>query len=146
MDNKLIKEEVMQDEDNYVAVYQDICLSVLDYIESQETLEARKDLKEFFAPPGIFDGLVNLLVQQIAKSPIRPHICDSKSRRILIHELVTRFTDLSIEKNLKVHDFKEFMEHIGVVKLLAVAPSQRIWVFQGLHLQVSRIKSYFHAF
>ena len=33
MDNKLIKEEIMQDEDNYVAVYQDMCLSLLDFIE-----------------------------------------------------------------------------------------------------------------
>ena len=34
MDNKLIKEEIMQDEENYVAVYQDMCLSLLDFIEN----------------------------------------------------------------------------------------------------------------
>jgi len=74
-------------------------------------------MKAFFGPPGMFDGLVNLLVQQIAKSPIRPHICDTKQRKYLISELVTILMDLGTEKNLKLHDFKEVMEHIGVVKL-----------------------------
>jgi len=71
-----IKEDVLHDELKYTNLQQDLSLSILDYIESFEDDNERNTLKHFFMPPGIFDGVVNILAQQMTKSPIRPHICD----------------------------------------------------------------------
>ena len=76
MANADVKREILQDEKSYVAIYQDFCLSVLDYIKEQEVQE-RKALQKFFDSPGVFDGLVNVLVLQLHKKPIRPHLCDA---------------------------------------------------------------------
>jgi hypothetical protein len=40
--------------------------------------------KEFFNSPGVFDGLVNVLIQELRKAPIRPHLCDAKQRTQVI--------------------------------------------------------------
>ena len=43
-------------------------------------------------PPGVFDGLVNVLVQELAKKPIRPHLCDPQARQKIIEQLVNKIT------------------------------------------------------
>ena len=53
----------MQDDINYTHFQQDISLSLLDYIESFTNDEERNIIKHFFMPPGIFDGVVNILAQ-----------------------------------------------------------------------------------
>lgn len=62
MTNAQAKEEILQDEQNYVAVYQDFSLSLIDYINAQTPYESHKVFKEFFNAPGVFDGLVNVLL------------------------------------------------------------------------------------
>ena len=62
MTNAQAKEEILQDEQNYVAVYQDFSLSLLDYIDAQTPYETHKQFKEYFNAPGVFDGLVNVLL------------------------------------------------------------------------------------
>lgn len=63
-----------------MAIYQDMALSLLDYIDQQQPHETQQVYKQFFNSPGVFDGLVNLLVQELRQSPIRPHLCDKKQR------------------------------------------------------------------
>lgn len=79
MANKDVKADILKDEQSYVAIYQDFCLDVLDYINAQDTDE-RKELDRFFDSPGVFDGFVNVLVQQLHNKPIRPHLCDKNQR------------------------------------------------------------------
>ena len=117
MSNSLVKEEILQDEEHYVALFQDMSLSLLDYIDQQEPYEAHMAYKEFFSSPGVFDGVVNLLVQELRKSPIRPHLCDKKQRTHVIDQIVHALMDICDEKKLVVHDFAEIMEHLGMLKL-----------------------------
>jgi hypothetical protein len=57
-----LKEEILHDEYNYTHLQQDVSLSLLDYIEQFEG-EEKEAIRHFFMPPGIFDGVVNTLVQ-----------------------------------------------------------------------------------
>lgn len=88
MDNHQVKAEILQDETNFVAVYQDFSLALLDYIEKQQPYEAHIAVRDFFAAPGVFDGFVNVLVQELRKSPVRPHLCDPAARQIVIEQMV----------------------------------------------------------
>ena len=56
-------------------------LDLHDYIHKDDKSQS---LKKFFMPPGVFDGVVNVLVQQMTKKPVRPHICDKQARKALI--------------------------------------------------------------
>lgn len=117
MSNSLVKEEILQDEDHYVAIYQDMCLSLIEYVDEQEPYETHLVYKEFFNSPGVFDGIVNVLVQELRKGPIRPHLCDKKQRKNVIDQLVHAVMDLCDEKNMVIHDFAEVMEYLRVIKL-----------------------------
>ena len=66
---------------------QDMSLSLHDHIHKGER---REELRKLFLPPGVFDGVVSVLVQQLTKNPIRPHICDAGARKALIEQLVTK--------------------------------------------------------
>ena len=73
--------------------------------------------KEFFASPGVFDGLINVLVQELRKSPLRPHLCDPQARMKLIDQIVHKVMDMCSNQNLVLHEFSEIMEKMGVMKL-----------------------------
>lgn len=75
LSNYLVKDEILKDEKSFVAIYQDFAIDLLDFIRDHP-LEERKTLEEFFQAPGVFDGLVNVMVQEIVKKPIRVHLCD----------------------------------------------------------------------
>lgn len=45
MSNHLVKEEVIKDEESYVAIYQDMALSLIDYIDQQEPRETYLEYK-----------------------------------------------------------------------------------------------------
>lgn len=79
MANKDVKADILKDEQSFVAIYQDFCLDVLDHIKAQP-LDERKALDKFFDSPGVFDGFVNVLVQQLHNKPMRPHLCCKKQR------------------------------------------------------------------
>jgi hypothetical protein len=84
-----IKEEILSDELQYTGVQQDLSLSLLEYIDSHEG-EAKNNLKHFFMPPGLFDGIVSILAQELTKKTIRPYICEPTARRALIHQFVSK--------------------------------------------------------
>jgi len=67
-----------------MAIFQDFALDLLDFLESQEPYETKVMYKEFFNAPGVFDGVVNVLVQELRHKPMRPHLCDKKARMHLI--------------------------------------------------------------
>jgi hypothetical protein len=117
MENTQVKTEVLQDETNYVAVYQDFSLSLLDYINSQEPYENALLFKEFFNSPGVFDGLVNILVQELRQKPIRPYLCDPQARRVVIDQLVHTVMDMCDKQNLVLHEFAEVVERLPLIKL-----------------------------
>jgi len=56
-----IRKELLQDETSYMALVQDFSLDLHDLIHKQPS-ERRQKLRHFFLPPGVFDGLVNVLV------------------------------------------------------------------------------------
>lgn len=62
MANTQVKSEITQDEASYVALFQDFSLSLIDYIHSRTPYEELIRHREFFNSPGVFDGLVNVLV------------------------------------------------------------------------------------
>jgi hypothetical protein len=115
-DTAQVKEELLQDELKYTNIQQDISLSLLDYIETFQG-EEKISLKHFFMPPGVFDGLVNVLVQQLTKKPMRPHIASAEGRRALIHQLVTVMRAKMREINHEARDFSEIIEALPVIKL-----------------------------
>jgi hypothetical protein len=55
-----VKEQILTDELQYTGVQQDLSLALLEYIDSHEGV-AKNELKHFFMPPGIFDGIVSIL-------------------------------------------------------------------------------------
>ncbi len=55
-----VKEQILTDELQYTGVQQDLSLALLEYIDSYEGA-AKNELKHFFMPPGIFDGIVSIL-------------------------------------------------------------------------------------
>lgn len=73
--------------------------------------------KDFFNSPGLFDGLINVLVQELRNSPIRPHLCDKKARLNIIDQLVHAIMEMCNEKNLVVHEFAQIMEFLRVVRV-----------------------------
>jgi len=84
--SEMVKLELLTDEHSYTALVQDFNLSLQEYIECKKSgdSERRLALRKFFMPPGVFDGLVNVLVQQLTKKPMRPHLCDAQARLALI--------------------------------------------------------------
>mmetsp|Transcript_20791 Transcript_20791/g.24416 ORF Transcript_20791/g.24416 Transcript_20791/m.24416 type:complete len:224 (+) Transcript_20791:321-992(+) len=73
MTNTQVRQDLLSDDVVYTALVQDMALALHDYIIKHER---KNELKKFFLAPGVFDGLVNVLVRELAKRPIRPHICD----------------------------------------------------------------------
>lgn len=52
-----VKADVLQDETFFTAIVQDIAIDLLDWIDEVDT----PDLRRFFRPPGVFDGVVSVL-------------------------------------------------------------------------------------
>ena len=80
--NVQAKQEIVQNDEAFVAVQQDFSLDLIDHIECSG--EQRNALRKFFIHPGVFDGFVGVMVQELRKKPMRPHLCDQKARRALI--------------------------------------------------------------
>lgn len=117
MDNATAKEEMLQDEVNFMAMTQEFSLHLLDYLEQQSPYETQVVFKEFFNAPGVFDGLVNVLVQELRKSPMRPHLCDKGARRQVIDQIVHAMMDKCDEKKVYLHDFAEMVERLPILHL-----------------------------
>ena len=110
MDNSAAK-ELVQDEQSYVALYQDFALNLIDISNEQP------EIKQFFNSPGVFDGLVNILVQEIKKSPMRPHLAEVNSRKAVMQEIVRQFMKMCDQHNLIIHDFPEICERLSMMTL-----------------------------
>ena len=92
-------------------------MTLLDHINQQTPYETHLVYKNFFNAPGVFDGLVNVLVQELRRSPIRPHLCDSGARKHVIEQVVRVLINTCEENNLILHDFNEIFEKLTVIKL-----------------------------
>lgn len=53
-----IKKDLLFDEHSYTAIVQDITLDLHDHVNAGER---RNELRKFFLPVGVFDGIVNVL-------------------------------------------------------------------------------------
>ena len=71
----------------------------------------------FFDSPGVFDGLVNVFVMELHKSPIRPHLCDVNQRKKVVKTIVEYVFDYFTEKGMKPHDFAEIPQHIRCLRI-----------------------------
>ena len=52
---------------------------MLDFLKEMELTESKERynaVKNFLEPPGIFDGIVSVLTQELRRKPIRMHLCD----------------------------------------------------------------------
>lgn len=58
MPSRDIKNELLFDEHSYTAIMQDITLDLHDHINKGER---RNELRKFFLPAGVFDGIINVL-------------------------------------------------------------------------------------
>lgn len=75
-------------------------------------------MKNFLEPPGIFDGIVSVLVQELRRSPMRPHLCDQGARRNLIKQLTDKIiNELVVGKGYKLKDFSEICQYMPKVTL-----------------------------
>jgi hypothetical protein len=110
-----VKEYVLKDEESFVALYQDFCLDLLDLISEKEPYEVHLEYKQLFQAPGVFDGLINVLVRELRNSPIRPHLCNKESRRRLLSMVVDEIKKMADEKKLILHDFAEIIERIRCI-------------------------------
>lgn len=91
--------------------------TLLDYIESFSQGDERNDIKHFFMPPGIFDGIVSILIQELGKKPMRPYICDKNARMALVDQLVSKIRSYLKSTNHQVKDFSEICEVMPLIKL-----------------------------
>ena len=86
--NRQVKEDLLHSEQAFTGIMQDFSLGLLDFlneVELNEGSDRYNQLKNFLEPPGIFDGIVAVLAQELRRSPIRVHLCDKKKgRKILI--------------------------------------------------------------
>jgi hypothetical protein len=87
---------------------------MIDYIDSFPNDE-RNDMRRFFIHPGVFDGFVAVLAQELRKKPMRPHLCDSKARMALISQFVTKVRQQL--GDIEVRSFAEICEHIPMMTL-----------------------------
>jgi len=72
MDNQEFKRDVLHNEKLFMAIYQDISINILDYINSEEhTPEEYNKIKNFFTPASIFDSIVTILVREMRRMPFR---------------------------------------------------------------------------
>lgn len=55
---------------------------------------------------------MNILVQELRRSPIRPHLCDGKARQIVIDQVVHAMMDTCGEKDVVLHDMAEMLERL----------------------------------
>lgn len=101
---------------NYIAVQQDLSIDLYDYIHSFQGDEFF-DIKQFFMPPGIFDGVVSILLQELKKKPIRPHLCEPNARKALIHQFVSQIRAYLKKTNHSVKDFVEICEVMPIIRL-----------------------------
>lgn len=81
--NGQVKEEILTDEMMYIGLQQDLAHEMLAYIESH-TGDALNETKQFFMPPGIFDGIISIMMQELKQKAIRPYLCDPTGRKALL--------------------------------------------------------------
>lgn len=114
MTGREIKDDLLYDESAYTAIVQDVTLNLHDYVNKNE--DRRIALRKFFLPPGVFDGIVNVLVQQLTKNPVRPHICDEGARIALIEQLCNQIVD-TLSKDREPRTFADVCEVLPCITL-----------------------------
>lgn len=78
-ENSEVKEDIVKDEQKFIAIQQDFSNDLLDYIHAQPN-EYHQELKKLFQSPAVFDGFVTILVLELKKKPIRYHLCVKEAR------------------------------------------------------------------
>ena len=89
---------------------------MLEVIENySDDKETNLKVKRFFTPPGIFDGLVSILIQELKKNPMRPHLCERKARKAIMKQLVETFVTKVV--NRVPRDFQEICDDLPLIYL-----------------------------
>jgi hypothetical protein len=65
MTNSEVKLDVIKDEISFVAIFQDFCLDLIDLIKAKQPYSEYLRYRDLYASPGVFDGIVSMLVQEI---------------------------------------------------------------------------------
>ena len=110
------KEDVLTDYNGFAALQQDFSLDLLEVIENwSDDKETNLRIKRFFAPPGIFDGLVTVLSLEMRKNPMRPHLCERESRKAVMRQLIDIITTAVNDRQPR--DFSEICEVLPMITL-----------------------------
>lgn len=89
---------------------------MLAYVETHEG-DALNETKQFFMPPGIFDGIISVLMQELNKKPIRPYLCDPTGRKAILRQFVEKIRQVLKTNKHQVKDFSEICEAIPMMRL-----------------------------
>jgi len=89
---------------------------LLDIIDQITEDDARNSLKAFLIHPGVFDGIISVMVQELRKKPMRPYLCDvNKGRKALLKQFVAQIRQ-QLGAN-QVRTFAQICELIPIMKL-----------------------------
>ena len=91
----------------------------MDDIKKTQGQDAYNLWREFLSPPGFFDGIVSVCLQELRRKPIRMHLCDTaKGRRVLLDQLINKIYDyLVIERKFKVKNFGDVCRYMPKINL-----------------------------
>mmetsp|Transcript_8449 Transcript_8449/g.14169 ORF Transcript_8449/g.14169 Transcript_8449/m.14169 type:complete len:185 (-) Transcript_8449:892-1446(-) len=58
-----------------------------------------------------------MLIQELRNKPIRPYLCHKETRMDIIDQISQTLLDLTLEKNLRFHDFDEIPYYLRMLKI-----------------------------
>lgn len=82
--NKEVKEEIIKDELSFAALFQEFSSSLIDFVNCEGP--ERQERRYFFTHPGIFDSLINILVQEMRCKPVRPYLMFEETRQAILKQ------------------------------------------------------------
>ena len=113
LSNKEVKEEIIKDELSFAALFQEFSGSLIDFVNCEGP--ERQERRYFFTHPGIFDGVINVLVQELRRKAIRPHLMFEETRQAIISQVYDQIR--AAVQNRQVRDFKEIIDELKLIKL-----------------------------
>jgi hypothetical protein len=98
--------EVLKDEVQFVHLYQDFSLDLLDLINQRDP----NSVRDVFESPSIFDGIIGILLRELRKKPIRSFILYKPTRLKIMNSFIDMLIDLFESKEIKLRELKDVIE------------------------------------
>lgn len=98
--------DVIKDEANFICIYQDFCIDLIDRINAYEDYSAKK----VFESPAIFDGVVGILIRELRKKPIRKFLLYQPTRYKILDHFINTLVELFEGENIHLRELKDVIE------------------------------------